>query len=960
MARPSATSNPVRVHFNEFELDEANASLLRHGKPVALAPTPFALLCALARRPGTLLTKHALLDEVWGHQYVTDSVLKTAISDLRTVLDDAPRQPRFIETVSRRGYRFIAVPTAVPAAGAVAQVKGAPAGRDAEPWFIGRTEEVERLRSLWDGALGGSRAVVWIAGEPGIGKTTLIEHFVAGLGDVACARGQCVDLYGAGEPYLPVLEALAELCRSDTEVPALLRAVAPTWLLQLPWLSTADEREALRRELAGVGPDRMLREMGQLLDRYTERRPLLLVTEDLHWSDRATLQLIDYVARRRGSARLMWLASFRLAEVVVLDHPLNPLRHELRLHGLCEEIVLDPFSETEVANYVTECSPSMAGDESFVRALHGRTDGVPLFVASVMTEAVTRTDNAVDVGEAFAVPQNLAALIDHYIAKLGDEQRAMLSAAAICGAEFRVSTVALALERDPAWVDQTCEELARMQLWLKPTERGGDASEPTYWFRHALFRQVLYERTAAAVRGQLHRKVGAALEQKRAAGLPVTPAELAMHFERGREPMRALRYYAEAAESALLHFSPGECINLTEIAMRLLDLANKGTERDSLEIDLTTLRGMAAFHLLGVGSEAKDAFQRAYSLFADIPQHPRRGELLHNFGFVRCLRAEYAEALALADRAQTLAATTNDPVLQLAACTVQADVLLLQGRPHAARTMIESALPALESIDFGPAHSFAQVTLLGLLGIHLLHLGLIKQARARMQQAYARAAQLGQPMGKMVAIWCDALMEIRLGNSERVSRLADDLRALVEESDLAHGRAAWRWFSGWADARKGEPREGFRRIREAYEDNTRLGMVAGASETLGYAAEALLLAGDSDGAQRQLEQALEIVNTHGERVYLPQLFLIEGAIARARGQPAAALASVRSAIKEARAQEAPWLELLALVELCKHEGAKAKDRQALGALVDRLPEAADTDAVARARALIRGTKAAST
>jgi DNA-binding winged helix-turn-helix (wHTH) protein/tetratricopeptide (TPR) repeat protein len=959
MARPSATSIPVRVHFNEFELDEANASLLRRGKPVALAPTPFALLCALARQPGTLLTKHALLDDVWGHQYVTDSVLKTAISDVRMVLDDDPRQPRFIETVSRRGYRFIAVPTAVSAAGAVVQQKLAPASRQTESWFIGRTDEVARLRSLWDGALGGKRAVVWIAGEPGIGKTTLIERFVAGLGDVACARGQCVDLYGAGEPYLPVLEALAELCRSDSEVPALLRAVAPTWLLQLPWLSTADEREALRRELAGVGPDRMLREMGQLLDRYTERRPLLLVTEDLHWSDRATIQLIDYVARRRGTARLMWLASFRLAEVVALDHPLNPLRHELRLHGLCEEIVLDPFSEAEVADYVAERSPSMAGDESFVRALHGRTDGVPLFVASVMTEAMTRTHTD-DIGEAVAVPESLKALIDHYIAKLGDEQRAMLSAAAICGAEFRVSTVALTLERDAAWVDQTCEELARMQLWLKRTGQGGDASEPTYSFSHALFRQVLYERTATGVRGQLHRKVGAALEQERAAGLPVTPAELAMHFERGREPMRALRYYAEAAEAALLHLSPGECMNLTENAMRLLDLASKGTERDSLEIDLTTLRGLAAFHLLGVGSDAKDAFQRAYSLLAQLPQHPRRGLLLHNFGFVLCLRAEYAEALALADRAQALTSATNEPILQLAASTVQADVLLLQGRPHAARTAIESVLPAVESIDVGPAHSFAQVTLLGLLGIHLLHLGLVQQARARMQQAYARADQLGQPMGKMVAIWCDTLMEIRLGNSNRVASLADDLRALVEESGLGLGRAAWRWFSGWADARNGEPREGFRRIREAYEDNTRRGMLAGGSETLGYAAEALLLAGELDAARRQVEEALRIADNRRERVYLPQLFMIEAAIARARGESAVADAAARRAVAEAREQEAPWLELLALVELCGNEGAKAKDRQALAALVDGLPEAADTDAVARARALIRGARAVST
>jgi ATP/maltotriose-dependent transcriptional regulator MalT len=265
----------------------------------------------------------------------------------------------------------------------------------------------------------------------------------------------------------------------------------------------------------------------------------------------------------------------------------------------------------------------------------------------------------------------------------------------------------------------------------------------------------------------------------------------------------------------------------------------------------------------------------------------------------------------------------------------------------------------VESIDVGPAHSFAQVTLLGLLGLHLLHLGLVQQARARMQQAYNRAAQLGQPMGKMVAIWCDALMEVRLGNSDRVSHLADDLRALVEESDLGFGRAAWRWFSGWADARNGNPREGFRRIREAYEDNTRRGMLAGGSETLGYAAEALLLAGELDAAQRQFEEALQIADNRRERVYLPQLFMIQAAIARARGESAAADATARRALAEARAQKAPWLELFALVELCKHEGAKAKDRQALAALVDRLPEAADTDAVARARALIRVARAAS-
>ena len=533
MPRSLRPAGAERWRFGRFELDEVKACLLRDGKVVALPPTPFAVLCALVRQPGVLLTKNALLDEVWGHQFVSDSVLKTVISELRTLLEDDARQPRFIETVSRRGYRFIAAvntsPGSSPGAARVAAIAS-----HRTPSFIGRKEELSRLHRAWDGACGGRCEVVWVAGEAGIGKTSLIEQFLGSLGDVVCARGQCVEHYGTGEPYLPVLEALAELCRFDSSVPALLRAVAPTTLLQLPWLSSAEERDALRGELPRVGLDRMLREMGEVLDRYTEGRPLLLVTEDLHWSDRSTIQLIDYIARRRGSARLMWLASFRPAEVIALDHPLNRVRHELRLHGLCEEVALDPFSEAEVAEYVAERLPSLAGDEAFVRALHERTDGVPLFVASLMSEVLARAARHADGLPQLAdlaVPTHLTAIIDHYIAKLGIEQRALLSAAAVCGVEFRVSTVSHALDRDGAWVGQACEELAREQLWLRGprAQEVTHASEQPYSFRHTLFRQVLYERTAPLARAQLHRKVRAALEKERAAGVAVTAAELHVH-----------------------------------------------------------------------------------------------------------------------------------------------------------------------------------------------------------------------------------------------------------------------------------------------------------------------------------------------------------------------------------------------------------------------------------------------
>jgi ATP/maltotriose-dependent transcriptional regulator MalT len=166
----------------------------------------------------------------------------------------------------------------------------------------------------------------------------------------------------------------------------------------------------------------------------------------------------------------------------------------------------------------------------------------------------------------------------------------------------------------------------------------------------------------------------------------------------------------------------------------------------------------------------------------------------------------------------------------------------------------------------------------------------------------------------MVAIWCDALCEVRLGDVARVAALAEDMQALVEEFALAQGRAPCQWFRGWAEARRGEPSKGYRRIREGYETNIRVGMMAGGSETLGYGAEALVRAGDWDAAQRELREAFQHAEKYAERVYLPQLHLIEAAIARGRGQADAARAAAARAVAEARAQEAPWLEQLALKE----------------------------------------------
>jgi DNA-binding winged helix-turn-helix (wHTH) protein/tetratricopeptide (TPR) repeat protein len=930
----------LRLRFDAFELDEADARLMRAGQPVALAPKPFAVLCALVRAPRALVTKNALLDSVWGHRFVSESVLKSTISELRAALDDDAKRPRFIETVARRGYRFIAAVSAPAAPGAIVP--------PAASAMIGRVDALARVRAAWRVAAEGRRQIVWVTGEAGAGKTTLIQCFMAEVGEEHCAQGQCVEQYGAGEPYLPVLEGIAALCRRDAAFAELLRTVAPMWLLQLPWLTTSAERESLRRELTGTGQARMLREMAELLERYTGNRPLLLVTEDLHWSDHATVQLMDYVARRHGVARLLWLASFRLTDIVATDHPLRAVRHELRLHALAEEIVLDAFSEQEVQQYVAAHAPALAADEAFARALHGRTDGLPLFVADVVNEVKER---GLQSG-LMAVPESLSGIIERHIQQLAPGERALLEAASVCGAEYRLATVARVLERDAASLAEACAELARRQRWLREADGG-------YAFRHTLYREMLYRRIAPLKRVELHRKVAGALERERAEAVKVSAAELAFHFEQGREPEAALRYYAEAAESALLHFSPAETMGLAERALSLLVSVKATGARTTLEITLAALQGAAAVQAVSMGSvEAKRAYQRAQSLLDDAPRHPLRGLFVHGLGLVLWIRGELDEADALARHSEALADRTGDPTMRLCACLAHGFVEHVRGRPRTARDWLEKALAAAEDIDkTSPPALFAAdpvVIALGLLALQLVHLGFVAQARARTREAHARARTLRAPGPRVAALWFDALVEVRMGNAERVADLASQMLGLIEEyAQMPHARSAILWFRGWAQARLGDPRAGYDRIREGCEQAVPFNLRALMSEARAYGAEALAASGDLPAARQELDEAMRCADAIGERQYLPQLLLLDARIAEALGEREQARESMRKAAAEARAQGASWLELLALSALCETPGASARDFAALARVLDQLTEGLDTAQVARARNLLK-------
>src|SRR6516162_4261090 len=284
--------------FHSFRLDLVNHCLWHAEERVSLSPKAFDVLRYLVEHPGRLVTQNEILDALWPETYVNSEVIKKYILGIRKVLGDCPNKPTFIETFPKRGYQFVAP---------VSDER--PTGSSDLPSYstkkmVGRDTALAELESYLNMALKGSRQLIFVTGEAGIGKTMLVDVFHQQLAcqrKVRTARGQCVEGFGGKEAYYPMLEALGQLVRDTDSSPVaqVLAQRAPTWWIQFSSLVKAEKREALQREILGATRERMVREVCEALDVITAEEPLVLIFEDLHWADLSTLDLLAALARRR-------------------------------------------------------------------------------------------------------------------------------------------------------------------------------------------------------------------------------------------------------------------------------------------------------------------------------------------------------------------------------------------------------------------------------------------------------------------------------------------------------------------------------------------------------------------------------------------------------------------------------------------------------------------------------------
>ena len=947
---------------------------------------------------------------------------------MRQVLDDDASQPRYIETVHRRGYRFVARvesnadgpgPSAAPTAIAVPAPGPAIEPPPSSPYAcVGREAELARLRQAFEAARRGHRQTVFVAGEPGIGKTAVIDAFVGELRrgqPVRMGRGQCVEQYGAGEPYLPLLEILGDLGAGPgaAAVVAGLRQHAPSWLAHLPALLPGAERDALRHEVAASTRPRMLRELADVADTLAAASPLVWVLEDLHWSDPSTVEALALIARRRGPARLLVIGSYRPVELILRQHPLKAAKEELRGHGECAEIVLGSLSDAAVADYLTRRAPGAAVSAEVTAFVQRRTQGHPLFMATLADHLVAEgllagpaTRARGDRLEAMAaeVPDEVQAFIEAQVGRLSSRERAILEAASAVGTRFRADSVAAALDGEAAEIETACDALAARGQFLEDCGVGewpDGTTSSEYQFRHALYQAALYRRLGSGRRARLHRAIGLQLEKAWGERAPEMAAELALHFEWGRDVERAVGYRRQAATNALQRWAYPEALDHVARGSSADRDGRVGPDLRAQERELQILRGSVLIATQGPASpDVARAFDRARELCEPGEDSSQLFTVLRGQWISHCSRGQLRLARGLGQELLSLGQLTNDAAFLVEAHRALSAASIYLGELEVARAHAEQGVALYRPGSIEPLPGVPRspnVACLCYASYALWHLGYADQALARVRQAVALARELAQPHAQVRTLYSLALVhQLRREaatahlEAETTVQLSMDLGFPLYE---AWGRAV----DGWALVVQSQRKEGVRQMDQGLLATEAIGVELYRPYFLARLAETHAFLGQIESGLRVLRTALEVVERNEERVWEAEIHRLQGDLvlleagiegppewakppgreasvsARSPGTRATsgrpsrrgdstvreaetrAEACFRRALDVARAQAARALELRAATSLARlwhRQGRRAEARDLLEPVYAWFTEGFDTADLSEARQLV--------
>jgi DNA-binding winged helix-turn-helix (wHTH) protein/tetratricopeptide (TPR) repeat protein len=911
----------LRYEFGQFVVDVRERAMRRNGTQVPLTPKAFDTLVVLLRHHGRLVTKDELMRQVWPDSFVEEGSLTFNIGALRRALGHCDIDP-YIQTVPRHGYRFVAETSA--------RGVSAPPRRT-----VGRSRDLAELEAVFESVRQGRGCVVCVSGEPGIGKTTVIEAFLdersRDTHPHRIGRARCSERLAGTGAYLPLLEAFHSLLHgpSAADCQRALETHAPSWYAQL--FPQRGEEDRSGSGASAPSRERLKWEVAAFFHAIATDQPVVLFLDDVQWADTATIDVVAYLATRFDALPLFICAAYRPSELRS-EGSFSDIKLDLQGRGRCRELPLGLLTRADLDAYLEFEFPGHQFPAVFREVIYKKTEGNPLFIVDLLRdlrdrEAIAPIDGVWTVAHPMSVlelelPESTRSVIQRSIERLDATDRRLLTAASVSGCEFVSSVSAYAAELD---VFEAEDRLARLDRAQGLVRRVGDLELPDrsigvhYRFVHALYHDALYGSLTAARKVWLSGRTCAALEAHYGAGNVAIAPELARLSSDAREFSRAADLFLIAAQQALDLFAHHEAMALSRCGLDMLDAAAEHPHRDRQELLLQTVRGLAGQAIQGfAGSDVEPSFRRALELTQTSGHGGPLTPILSGLWLCYQIRGELHKALAAATELVGLSHRAQDAGISAYSHMAMGGTLMDLGR-------FTDALPHLEqsiTLQGGPIHRHTadifnpRVASPAYAARVLWPLGYPDRALARADAALALAEEIAHPPSLALALTFAAIIHHFRGEVSRTLERAEAASALSREHGLPQTLAWASLWRGWALVQQGRDAEGIADMREGLRAYRQIGSEIARPHFLGLLAESLGAHGCAQEGLALIAEALSAIEATNERYYEAEVYRIRGQLLALCSCAAEAERSIRRALQVARRQQARGWELRAAMALC--------------------------------------------
>jgi DNA-binding SARP family transcriptional activator/uncharacterized small protein (DUF1192 family) len=889
------------------------------------------------------------------------------------------------------------------------------------PKCVGREVELAKLQSAFDATQTGQGQVIFITGEAGSGKTTLLHEFagraMVGSHDVVVAGGQCSAYSGQGVPYLPFRE-IVQMLSGDIEAKQGGGFITPEhsrrlwdFLPQVVQALVEDGPKLAARFVSGesltahleafaaggakwaervtpwppiprqstLSPSDLFEQLTRVLRRLAQQRRLILLLDDLHWTDAGSVSLLFHLGRHLAGSPILLVGAYRPSELIASSpdtrHPLEPVINEFQRRFGEIRLDLDGVAGLSFVDALLNRESNRL-DATFRQTLYDHTGGNPLFTLELLREIRNRGElkpdkdgQWIDTGADWTrLPARVEAVITERIKRLPPDWQEMLGTASVEGVEFSAEVVAQAQGVNAAQVRNDLSGPLSQQHNLVQAVRVdwvGQQRLSRYRFAHHLFQTYLYQRQDPVKRAERHHRVGLKLAEQYAAH-PVKLADqaptLAWHFEAAGQIDRAVPYLFQAGQEAQRLAAPAEAITFYRRGLALLEQQPPSEERDRRELEL--LVGIEASMFTGKGwgvPESGEILQRAYALGQKLGEGPLMLPVLQALANVANARADHRQALTFAQQLLALANRLNHPVYQAIGHRMVGISRFFFGDYPAARTHLEKSIalyPSRENEVELPIPAGREESIFSSMWLPqiLLLLGYPEQAVAYSLQTLAQARDLDRTYPRIITSIVAGAIFYTAGNCPQETVVHAEQALTMLGNNPSSGYHGWATFyRGWGLARLGEPETGLSLMNTGLNQLQQAGTQASIVHLYTLLAEVYIQLKQFDRGQEFLAKALELSEQTGASVLLAEIYRRQGELLMKRGAESEAESLFEQAIDVARQQQLRLWELRGTVNLARlqqKQGHTTEAHNRLTNIYSWFTEGFDMPDLREARALL--------